>query len=189
MAITQPIRSGRDVRKLEAYYLMRGEWRNYLLVVSGIHTALRISDLLRLTWDDVYDFQRRTFRKEVVLNEGKTHKEKAFPINKRMLTALKRCLHLAQSGQALFLSRKGGSIGRVQAYRIIRAAAEALRFCFRVSCHSLRKTFGYMAWKSGISPAVIMEVYNHSHFAITRRYLGIAKDDTDEVYFLMATIL
>jgi len=189
MAITQPIRNRKDVRKLEAYYSTRGEWRNNMLVVCSVHTALRISDLLRLTWDDVYDFDRSIFRKEVVLNEGKTRKEKSFPINKRMLAALKRCVHFAQRGQALFLSRKGGSIGRIQAYRIIRAAAEALQFCFRVSCHSLRKTFGYMAWKNGTSPAVIMEVYNHSHFAITRRYLGVAKDDTDEVYFLMATIL
>jgi len=86
-------------------------------------------------------------------------------------------------GDPIFKSRKTGrAIGRIQAYRIIRAAAEALEFQGRVSCHSLRKTFGYHAWKSGVSPAVIMEIYNHSSFAVTQRYLGVTQDDKNAVY-------
>jgi hypothetical protein len=63
---------------------------------------------------------------------------------------------LARNGDYLIKSRKGvnKAISRVQAYRIIVAAAEALAFASKVSCHSLRKTFGYHAWKNGISPAV-----------------------------------
>jgi integrase len=44
---------------------------------------------------------------------------------------------------------KSRAISRVQAHRVIAQAAEALEFQTRVSCHSLRKTFGYHAWKSG----------------------------------------
>ena len=71
---------------------------------------------------------------------------------------------------------------RNQTRRIIRNAEEAVNLPSEISCHSLRKTFSYHAWKSGVSPAVIMEIYNHSNLATTRRYLGTTPDDLDTVY-------
>ena len=188
MSATQPIRNKHQVRELAGYYLKRGEFRNHLLIVMGVHTALRISDLLRLTWDDVYDFGHKRFRESVTINEKKTGKSKTIALNKTIISALKLCLSTAKRGNFLIKSRKGSNnaISRVQAYRIITAAAEALGFRSKVSCHSLRKTFGYHAWKNGVNPAVIMEIYNHSSFAVTRRYLGVTQDDKDEVYRKLA---
>jgi integrase len=188
MAATQPIRNKNQVRELAEYYLKHGKLRDNLLVVMGVHTALRISDLLTLKWDDVYDFTLKRVRTSVALTEHKTGKSKIVALNERIIRALKRCVKAAKPGRFLIASRKGGAIGRVQAYRIIREAAEALNFNGRVSCHSLRKTFGYLAWKSGVSPAVIMEIYNHSSFAVTRRYLGVKQDDKDEVYIRLAEL-
>ena len=48
MATTQPIRNKHQVRELADYFLRKGQLRNYVLIVLGVHTALRISDLLRL---------------------------------------------------------------------------------------------------------------------------------------------
>jgi integrase len=170
---------------MESYYLARGELRNHALVVMGVYTALRISDLLRLRWDDVYDFEQRRVLESICLSESKTGKTKNVALHKKVrgalsLLAARKTPPLA--GAAVFASRRAGrAISRVQAYRIVRAASDALRIG-RVSCHSLRKTFGYHAWKSGVSPAVIMEIYNHSDFDVTRRYLGVTRDDTDAVY-------
>ena len=90
-----------------------------------------------------------------------------------------------KAGRGRFLienPQTGKAISRIQAYRLIRAASEALQFQSRVSCHSLRKTFGYHAWGSGASPVVIMDIYNHSSLAVTRRYLGVTQDDKNAVY-------
>ena len=65
MKLTQPIRDKQHVRLLVGYYLNRGELRNYVLIVLALGTALRIGDLLRLTWDDVYDFSGKLSRDEL----------------------------------------------------------------------------------------------------------------------------
>ena len=73
-------------------------------------------------------------------------------------------------------------INRVQAYRIVRTAAEKTVQDEHISCHSLRKTFGYHAWKNGTPPALLMDVYNHSSYKVTQHYLGIEQDERDEIY-------
>jgi integrase len=184
MAATEPIRDKKHVRELSQYYLKRREFRNYALIVMSLHTALRISDLLCLNWSDVYDFDLGKVRKRFSIIEKKTKKPKTVALNKDAIAALELLAKATEfsPNSALFESRKTGkAIGRVQAYRIIKAAADALELG-RISCHSLRKTFGYHAWKNGASPAVIMAIYAHSSFSITQRYLGIEQDDKDEVY-------
>ena len=189
MSTTQPIRNKDQVHELADYYLKRGELRNYVLIVMSVHPALRISDLLRLKWDDVYDFEHSRVRESVSITEKKTNKTKIIALNSRVVCSLTLYVSAAKRGAFLINGRNGGAISRVQAYRLIRAAAEALKLQCRVSCHSLRKTFGYFAWKSGVPPVVIMEIYNHSSFAVTKQYLGVTQDDKNEVYLKLAEIV
>ena len=67
MSTTQPIRNKHQVRELATYFLRKGELRNHLLVVMGVHTALRICDLLHLNWEDVYDFENERIRENVTI--------------------------------------------------------------------------------------------------------------------------
>jgi len=187
MATTQPIRSKHQIRTLAAFYLRKGQIRNYVLVTIGLHTALRISDLLQLCWDDVYDFDNNLIRDTIIITEQKTKKPKTIALNKAIVRALS--LHAATAaakGKPIIENKRTGrAISRIQAYRLIRTACEALEFKFRVSCHSLRKTFGYHAWKNGVSPVVIMDIFNHSSLAVTRRYLGVTQDDKNNVCLSM----
>jgi integrase len=184
MAMTEPIRNKAQVRALADYYLNCGQYRNCCLILLSIHTALRVSDLLRLRWDDVYNFETKRIRSNITVTEKKTGKTNIIALNKRALQVLRRyAAQAAKPGGFLIVNdRTGKAISRIQAYRIVSAAARALKLQCRVSCHSLRKTFGYHAWKNGVSPAVIMEIYNHSSFAVTRRYLGVTQDDKNTAY-------
>lgn len=187
MATTQPIRNLENVRALCNYYLDLGQHRNHRLILFSLHTALRVSDLLPLRWCDVYDFKRNRARETFSIKEKKTNKSKTIAINKAIANALKANAASSRPGEFLFSNpRTGKHISRAQAYRIIRVAGEKTRIPERISCHSLRKTFGYHAWKNGVSPALIMEIYNHSSMNHTRRYLGIVQDELNDVYMEMA---
>jgi integrase len=187
MATTEPIRNKRDIKLLANYYFTRGQTRNYVLIVLGLHTALRIGDLLRLRWSDVLD-ENGALNRSITLTEQKTKKAKTIALNDAVLRALGIYLsELDRDGtrrEFIFSnSRKNpAAICRVTAWRIIRAAAEALEIAGIISCHSLRKTFGYHCWRSGVPAALLMDIFNHSSFEITRRYLGICQDDRDKVY-------
>lgn len=188
MGTTQPIRTNDEIERLKEYFLEKGEVRNYVLITMGINTALRISDLLELKWGDVWNFTRECFYKHITLTEQKTGKRQIIYLNKVCEECL--CYFKTQlgnyiyAGKYIFQSRVGSNqhIGRNRAYTLIKNAWHDLGYEGNISCHSLRKTFGYHAWHNGVSPAVIMSIYNHSSMDITKRYLAIEQDDKDEVY-------
>jgi len=185
MATTEPIRERDQLKALADYFLAQGQLRNYVMIVMGTCTALRISDLLRLHWRDVYSFEREAMRSHITLTEHKTGKAKIIALNGQVIAALE-LYYPHRNGDYIFSNRRGAAISRVQAWRIIRDAATALDMDGVISCHSLRKTWGYHAWTSqAVSPVVLMEIYNHSNYEITRRYLGVAQDDLDKAYLEM----
>lgn len=187
MGTSQPIRNKEDLQQLKDYYYKNEpNMRNYVMICLGINSALRISDLLHLKWEDVYDFEREAFRYHIILTEQKTKKETRIAINRNATEALAvyKGQKNVKKGDYLFPGREGSiePLSRSQAFRIIRHASERLHLEKGISCHSMRKTFGYHAWKSGIHPAILMDIYNHSSYEITKRYLGIEQEDRDSVF-------
>ena len=187
MSTTQPIRKTDIIAQLKNYYYsQQPNLRNYALISFGLNTALRISDILSLRWRDVYEFEAHSFRSHLMLYEGKTGKSSCILLNPSLEHAL---LLFMQSisptpEQYIFIgsSATRKPLSRCQAYRIVKNAAVQIEIEDTIGCHSLRKTFGYHAWKKGIPPALLMSIYNHSSYLVTKRYLGIDQDDRDEVF-------
>lgn len=187
MGTTQPIRNLNDLERLKNYYLTEHpNMRNYALIHTGLNTALRISDILSLRWRDVYDYNKKKFQKYIILNEKKTGKKSCIAINRSLHHTLDMYMDTLENPQPadyVFSGRTAGtSLCRTQAFRIIKNACADLAISCQISCHSLRKTFGYHAYNAGVNPTMLMLIFNHSSFEITKRYLGIEQDDKDQVF-------
>lgn len=190
MGTTQPIREKEELKLFVNYYKeVKPHPRNHSLLVLGLHTALRIGDILFLKWNDIYDFEKECFRKHIYLKEKKTGKQTVIALNSHVKCALADYMttRTILSSDYIFTKSTNFSkpLSRTQAYRIVCHAAKEALHAEHISCHSLRKTFGYHAWKQGTPPALLMDIYNHSSYKVTKKYLGIEQDEKDEVFLNM----
>ena len=135
--------------------------------------SLRISDVL----DDNHKVKDR-----ILLREKKTSKSKDFPISANAKKAISEYLLLRKTytiQEPLFLSRKStkqkSPLQRDQIYKIINRAARSVGIKEKIGSHTLRKTFAYFAYNSGIDLSLIQKVLNHSAPSITQ-------DQMDDVY-------
>lgn len=185
MNLVEPIRDLNKIKDIKIY-LKGKSTRDHALFVVGINVALRISDLLKLTWSDVLNENEKSF-KSIKLLEGKTKKQRNILLNDTSQKALRELLSGLNDNKVndfIFKSREGDNrpITRQQALTILKSAAIAVGIKDNVGTHTLRKTWGYHAWQKGFSPALIMETLNHSNLSMTKRYLGIRQDEINELY-------
>lgn len=185
--MTTPIRTKEEIEQMKAYFLSKNKYRDYALFVTGINTALRIGDLLQLKWADIYDSTKNSYRRHIDIYEQKTQKHTEVALNESCIKSfkmLRKYSPFIYETEYIFCHKRDHfrHISRNRAYHIIKDAAAVNHIEGNISCHSLRKTFGYHAWKKGTPSALIMNIYNHSSIEITKRYLSISQDDKDELY-------
>lgn len=165
-----------------------GEYKMSLLISMGSFWGLRISDLLRLTWEDVLD------KNKFLIEEKKTSKIREIRINDQLQRHIRDCylkIKSFNSENFIFTSQKG-SVYSIQRINVIFKTLK-LRYNLRVqnfSTHSMRKTFGREVFnKSGTNAELALvklsQLFNHSNIATTRRYLGIAKEEMMQTYDLL----
>lgn len=174
MDLVQPIR---DRKKIDAMKreLLRMGYRNYMLFLVGINTGLRISDILKLRVSDVRN------QTHITMKEQKTGKRKKIKIT-GIAEELDDYIENMASDEYLFQSQKGTNqpITRVQAYRILNKAANAVGIQEEIGTHTLRKTYGYHFYQKTKDVALLQELFNHSAPSVTLRYIGINQDIMDQ---------
>jgi integrase len=182
MKFVQPIRDKRKISAIKK--LLSGNPRDLLLFTLGINSALRVSDLLNLRVRDVLDSDG-SIRECLEVKERKTGKTKRFELNKSVRKAIRQLFDSKEVDPSdyLFQSREGENkpITRQQAHRILSEAARMVGIKDRVGTHTLRKTFGYHALKSGVSVSLLQWMLNHSSQSITLAYVGFTEDDANHV--------
>ena len=145
----------------------------------GLNLSLRISDLLAIRFADL-DLDRREYN----LVEGKTGKRRKIRINNTALKIIEhrrkehpQHVHLFQveSNRA-----KGKPISRNSVSRAFKDAGE--RIDLRINTHSMRKSRGYVMFTDGVPIEKVSKVLNHSHPAVTMRYLGITNKEVLDSY-------
>ena len=182
MEFVQPIRNIKQIETIKRL-LKQQNLRDYCLFTIGINSGLRISDLLKLTVNDV--IENGKIKDRIRLREKKTNKFKDFPLSDNAKLSIKEYLKTREykENEPLFISRKNkGFLLRQQAYKIINDVAKSIGIKEKIGTHTLRKTFGYHAYNNGYDITLIQRLFNHSSPSITLRYIGITQDEMDEVY-------
>jgi len=166
----QPIRDKELLQDIKQYYKEINE-RNYIMLLIGIHTGLRISDILTLRVRDVQGWN-------IILREKKTKKYKEVKMPSELKKAIRKYVEEKPKDEFLIKSRKGINqpITRKRAYEILREAAEYFEL-ERIGTHTLRKTYGYHHYKKFKDIATLQKALNHSDPKDTLIYIGIVQDE------------
>ena len=160
-------------------------YRISLLIGCGIFFGLRISDLLRLTWNMLMNSEAK-----FVLTEKKTGKRREVKINKEFQKHIKDCykaLHIENMDEPCFLSIKGKPYSVQWVNLVLKELKDHYNLKIKhFSTHSLRKTFGRKVFESSdnaeLALVKLMELFNHSSVSITKRYLGLRQEEILETY-------
>lgn len=165
-----------------------GNYKISLLVSCGCFFGLRISDIRSLTWNDILG------KDKVVIVEKKTRKRREIVINPQLQKHILSCYVGMQSPNKdtyCFLSQKKTVYTTQSINRILKKIKKEYDVkAEHFSTHSLRKSFGREIVESAGKDAEfalikLSELFNHSNTMITRRYLGLRKEELLETYKLL----
>ncbi|WP_370608565.1 tyrosine-type recombinase/integrase [Klebsiella pneumoniae] len=149
----------------------------------NLNLALRISDLLALTYKDVAGT-------EIRITEGKTKKARIIPINEKARQIIDRRRAAYPEDVFLFQSRSNRvkklaarPVTRESASRAFSEAGEMVTDK-NIGTHSARKCRGRALWERGVPIETISKMLNHSSPAVTMTYLDITQDEVNKTYDL-----
>lgn len=181
MNFVQPIRDREKLEEMKEELKKKGT-RDYMLFYTGINTGLRVSDVVKLNYDDIRT-PEGNMKTHITIIETKTKKVKKFPLCNGLLIELEKYTKNMDRGEYLFKSQKGSNkpITTSRAYTIINESARSIGL-EEIGTHTMRKTFGYFHYKQFKDVALLQTLFNHSSPSITLRYIGIEQDDIDKSY-------
>ena len=154
-------------------------------IIFSINTGLRVSDVLTLRHADLAGRQRCDY---LTVTERKTKKPREIQLNIKITEAYR---YLAEKLQGtyqpddyIFRSQKG-TVYAIESLNTILKRLFA-GYAPHISTHSLRKSFGRHVYetngRSEDSLIKLSELFQHASMSVTRRYLGIRREELGNIY-------
>ena len=167
-----------ELKRLNRYFQKEQNYQMALLIEFGFRTLLRYSDISRFTWSDVLN------KDELVLNEKKTGKKRSIKIGSVLKSLLLEYYELIGHPN---LDCTIFTYSLRHTNRLLQFGSRFVGIRRkRVSTHSLRKSGArYLYDENHRSEDVFLKIsmiLNHSSTQVSRRYLGITREELSDVF-------
>lgn len=146
--------------------------------------GLRVSDVLRLTWERVLN------RTGLIVEEKKTKKVKSIPIAVDAQTKIQdvyQRLGCPKKSDYIFSNKDGKFISSQYINRLVKTWITKYNLPIsNFSTHTFRKTFGRyvyeMKGRSEESLIILMHIFRHSDIRTTKIYIGLTDDEVGDIF-------
>lgn len=156
-------------------------------IIFSINSGLRVSDVLSRKHSELIQIKSGDY---LNVTEKKTKKFREIQINSKIVDAYQYLVKRLKGNDSfnpddyIFKSAKGGVYAIPSLNTILKEVFKG--YAEHVSTHSLRKSFGRHVYEiNGRSEDCLIklsELFQHSSMAITRRYLGIRREELGNLY-------
>lgn len=157
--------------------------RNYTIFQVGKATLLRVSDVMRLRWSDVFK-ENGTVRQNALIHDKKTGKANLLylkPVQTDLLNyqTWLQTNHLVSDWLFPSIQHPDRHITEKQFYKIMSKVGDLLGINY-LGTHTMRKTGAYRVYtQTNYNIGLVMQLLNHSSEAMTLAYLGLDQASTE----------
>lgn len=163
-------------------------------ILFSVNSGLRVGDTTRIKHSDLID---KNPGDVLVIQEQKTGKIRNIQLNDKIIDGYKyifRYMKERTGGKIdrfrndyIFKSQKGTVYATISLNRILKELFAGV--APNISTHSLRKSFGRRVYemngRSEHALVLLSDIFGHSNLSITRRYLGLRKEEIANVYLTL----
>lgn len=155
-----PIRSKEHIEAIKN--LLEDNPRDLAIFTIGINSALRASDILRITLGNVEGLQ---VGESFIIREKKTKKTRRVVLNEASHAAIQNYLKVRRktgTGAPLFLSRIGRERAITVSYlnNLVKRWGKKVGIKDNLGSHTLRKTWAYQNRQAGVPMPILMVALN-----------------------------
>ena len=180
---TRPL-DNTEIRKVSEAFEGKYAIRNRSLFMLGVSVGGRISELLALKVNDVWQNHKPVadllFDRNIVKG-GEVSRAVPVNVDGREAIEVLAAWHSELYGnldaeRPLFPSRKGQGLKpmtRISAHRALKPAFEAAGLNGKLSTHSLRKSYAQRLYEQTNDIYAVQEMLGHKSVVTTQRYLGV----------------